>query len=476
MYINGGMFNAGLLIGEQETHAKTLLDSLYLNGVANDMSETGCGKTYVAVSIASEMNRPVIVICPKPIRNKWMSLLKLAGARTDLVINYEKLVRGNTKWLTYDNPPTNTLTKKPVEIPRWCLTRLHFPDSALVILDEAHRCKAFNSLSAGLMIACKKQGYKLLNLSATLACDPREMRASGFANNLMKSYDSKTFKAFCIDHGAEWLGRWGALTFNPDDEKAQSKMKQIHHSLYSIQKSASRLTRKVMAAYFPENHVDATAYTMDDVNTRKIQAVYDWLDRELERLYEHCEGYGECILSVILEARQQVELLKVPLFCELIEDAFDEGNSVVCFVNFSRTLHAISTKLNHRKDLKDLIGYIHGGQKDKDRARDIADFQADRKRIILANQAAGGIAIDLHDLNGTHPRVSILSPTFSAIQLLQAMGRIHRHGALTPCYQLLAYVAGTIEERACVKVQGKLDNLSLLNDGDLSCGLKLIRN
>ena len=138
MYINGGMFNAGLLIGEQETHAKTLLDSLYLNGVANDMSETGCGKTYVAVSIASEMNRPVIVICPKPIRNKWMSLLKLAGARTDLVINYEKLVRGNTKWLTYDNPPTNTLTKKPVEIPRWCLTRLHFPDSALVILDEAH--------------------------------------------------------------------------------------------------------------------------------------------------------------------------------------------------------------------------------------------------------------------------------------------------------------------------------------------------
>jgi len=469
------MFKAGLLIGEQKTHAKTLLDSLYLNGVANDLSETGCGKTYVAVAIAVAMNRPVVVVCPKPVRNKWQSLLKLWGAHVALVINYEKLVRGNTPWLSYDPFPKYPNGKPNKDFPRWALTRLHFPDNALVILDEAHRCKAFNSLSAGLMIACKKQGYKFLNLSATLACDPREMRASGYANNLMRSYDNKIYKAFCISHGAEWLGRWGALTFNADDPKAQAKMKLIHNSLYDIQKSASRLTRAMMAEYFPDNHVDATAYTMDDVNTRKIQAVYDWLDRELEKLYEHTEKYGDCILSVILEARMRIELLKVPLFCELIEDAYDEGNSVVCFINFTRTLEAISTKLNHRKDLKGMIGYIHGGQKDKDRERDIADFQADRKRIMLANQAAGGIAIDLHDLNGKFPREAILSPTFSAIQLLQAMGRIHRHGALTPCYQTLAYVAGTIEERACQKVQDKLDNLSLLNDGDLNCGLRLIR-
>ena len=143
-------------------------------------------------------------------------------------------------------------------------------------------------------------------------------------------------------------------------------------------------------------------------------------------------------------------------------------------MNFTRTLEAISTKLNNRKDLRGLIGYVRGGQKDKDREQDIADFQADRKRIILANQAAGGIAIDLHDLNGNFPRQSILSPTFSAIQLLQAMGRIHRHGALTKCFQVLAYVAGTIEERAVSRVQGKLDNVSLLNDGDLQMGLKLI--
>jgi superfamily II DNA/RNA helicase len=251
-------------------------------------------------------------------------------------------------------------------------------------------------------------------------------------------------------------------------------MKAIHHSLYDIQKCASRLTRKMMSEYFSENHVDATAFSMNEVATHKIQAVYDWLDRELQKLWEHTETYGDCILSVILEARQRIELLKVPLFCELIEDDFDEGNSVVCFVNFTRTLEAISTKLKQRKDLAGLIGYIHGHQRDKDREQDIADFMADRKRIILANQAAGGIAIDLHDLNGNFPRTTKLSPTFSAIQLLQALGRIDRVGTLTPCFQTLVYVAGTIEERAVFSVQSKINNLEMLNAGDLSMGLKLV--
>ena len=468
------MFKTGLLIGAQEVHAKTLLDSLYLNGTANDLSETGCGKTYVACAIADVLKRPVVVICPKPVRNKWTALLKTCGIKPELVLNYEKLIRGNTKYLKYDKQPINPVTQKPQEFPRWCLTRLQFPDNALVILDEAHRCKAPGSLSAGLMIACKKQGYKLLNLSATLACNPLEMRASGYANNLLRNYDSKSYKAFAHDHGAEWLGRWGALTFDNNDEKAQSKMKALHESLFHVQKCASRLTRKMMAEYFPANHVDATAYTMDDINTRKIQAVYDWLERELEKLYEHTESFSECILSVILEARMRIELLKVPLFVELIEDAFDEGDSVVAFVNFNQSFEAILTRLNHRKDLQGLIGQIRGGQKDKDREADIAAFQADRKRIMLANQAAGGVAVDLHDLHGKYGRQAFLSPDFSAPRVLQALGRIHRVGALTPAFQTLVYVAGTIEERAVSKCQAKMNNLELLNAGDLSCGLKLI--
>lgn len=470
------MFKPGLLRGPQTDHAKTLLDSLYLNGVANDTSDTGTGKTYVAVAIAAAMNRPVVIICPKIIRGKWIKLMAEWGVNPEVVINYEKLIRGNTKWLTYDPKEWGIdANGRKYEIPRYCRTILHFPDAALVILDEAHKCKAYNSLSSGIMSTCKRQGYKFLNASATLAVDPREMRTIGYANNLIKTTQMKDYKAFCIDHGAEWLGRWGALTFDSEDRKAQAKLKAVHHNLFDHQKCASRLTRQMMKEYFPENHVDATAYTMDDIHTRKIQAVYDWLEEELNKLYEHCEGYSECILTLILKARMEVEMLKVPLFCELIEEAYDEGNSVVCFVNFTRTWQTIQKKLEGRKALKDQIVLIRGGQKDKVREEGIADFMADRKRICLANQDAGGVAVDLHDLNGNYPRYTILSPTFNARSILQAFGRCDRVDAKTPVFQTLAYVAGTIEERATARMQAKLDNLSLLNDGDLSMGLNLYR-
>ena len=415
------------------------------------------------------MNRPVVVICPKSVINKWKKLLTEQGAKIEAVLNYEKLVRGNTKWLSYDPPPA---TFK--DMPRFLLTRLHFSDNALVILDEAHKCKATNSLSAGIMIGCKKQGYKFLNLSATLAVDPREMKAIGYAHNLIRTPHSKDYKAFCIEHGAEWLGRWGALTFNGEDPEVQAKMSLLHQSLFHIQSCASRLTREDMSEYFPENHIDATAYTMNDLDAKKIQAVYDWLNEELERLYERTENYGACVLSVILEARQRIELLKVPLFCELMRDSYAEGNSPILFVNFSRTLELVYDKMS--KAMPGLIGVIRGGQKANDRDKVIADFMEDKLRGLVANQSAGGVAIDLHDLiHGKYSRETFLSPSFNAREILQALGRIDRNGAKTACYQHFAYVASTIEEHAANNIQKKLSNLAILNDNDVSMGLRLTR-
>lgn len=469
------IFPKGLLKPVQEPHAKVLLDSLYLNGVANDLSDCGAGKSYVGTAIAKAMNRPVFVVCPKTIRGKWTTLLNQWGAKILDVINYEKLVRGNTKWLKYSQPPKGPNGKPITDYPRHLLTHLQVPSNALVILDEAHRCKAVSSLSAGIMIDCKRQDYRFLNLSATLACDPREMKAIGYANNLIKTPTQKDYKAFCIDHGATWLGRWGALLFDKDSPDAQKKMKAIHKSLFEVQKSASRLTRAQMSEYFSTNHVDATAYSMDDVTTCKIQKVYDWLQAELDKLAEHCDGYTENVLTLILRARQQIELLKVPLFCELIEDSYDEGNSVVCFVNFTRSLEAIEKRLSARKDLRNTLAFIRGGQKMKEREAYLTAFQADQKRVMLANQRAGGIAVDMHDCHGNYPRRTLLSPTFDAREILQALGRADRVGGKTPVYQTLVYVAGTIEAVAVKRVQGKCDNMALLNDGDLNCGISFLR-
>jgi superfamily II DNA/RNA helicase len=163
----------------------------------------------------------------------------------------------------------------------------------------------------------------------------------------------------------------------------------------------------------------------------------------------------------------------VPLFVEMIEDLYDENKSVVCFVNFTETVEAITKRLNKVKKLQDLIGYIVGGQSDKVRQQDISDFNSDKKRILIANIKAGGIGINLHDLIGKHPRASIVSPNYSAYELVQALGRIWRQGGLTKSYQRIVFAAKTIEEQACRRVQFRLNNLSTLNDADMRAGIKL---
>lgn len=456
------MIDSQGLLEPQIPHVKTLVDSLYLNGVATDLSETGCGKMYCGSAVARQMNSPLVVIAPKMVLPVWVKVLAKFGVKAHLLINYEKICRGNTIYLKY-------LRSKKDE--RWINAKIKLPPGSLVILDESHKCKGQKSLNAGLLIALKRQGFRTLCLSASQATNPIEMMAFGFAMNLHKIED---FKQFMRDYGVEDHGRWKWWTFNLDSPKAKEAMTKLHNNLFNVQKIASRLTREQMGSLFPENQVVAEAYDMGK-NSKLIQDAYDRMDAEIARLEDQCKGYSENILAVITKERRIIEMLKVPTMLEMIEDLFDEGKSVCVFVNFTETIETLKSHLERHPKFKDQIGLIYGGNSVKNRIQDVEDFNNDAKRIMLCNLAAGGQSINLHDLNGKYPRVSIINPSYSAVNLLQALGRIHRQGGLTKCYQRLIYAAGTREERMCYKVQYRLNNLSLLNDGELVDNMRLFR-
>lgn len=457
------------LLAPQIPHALNLLNSIYLNGFACDLSETGTGKTYVGSWIAKQYNAPVVVFCPKSVMPDWDQILKRFGVKPNIMMNLEKLMRGGTPYVKYGKPKIDPKTGKTRETARCNLVEVYLPPGCLVIVDESHRCKGATSLNAGLLIALKRQGYKFLTLSATQATDPTEMRAFGYAANL---HDLHHWKKWCIDHGAEELGRWGAMTFNNESEEAQAKMALCHTNLFDVQGVASRLTREMMGSLFPDNQVVAQAFDLG-ANSPKIQAVYDEMEDEIARLEEQCENYSAHVFAEIMKARRRAEMLKIPLFQEMTEDLFDEGKSVVIFLNFTESITALAERLEKNPRLRGKIGFIYGDQDIKARWRDIKAFQADKLRIMICNLKAGGIAVSLHDLNGKYPRASLLNPSFSAIDMHQALGRIHRQGALTFCYQRIVFAAGCIEERACNKVQYRLNNLSCLLDGDLTEGFKI---
>lgn len=456
------------LLEPQFKHVQTLVDSLYLNGFAVDMSETGTGKTYAAAAAIREMNRPFAVICPKSVIHQWENILKSFNLKAVTVINYEKLGRGNTKWLKWKKLPDPVLPYQ--ENATRELPHFKFDPNTLIVVDEGHKCKGGDTSNSWMMVALKLQGYKVLVSSATVATSPLEMKAFGFLTNLHALYN---FRDFCRTHGAELLPRYGAMTFNLSSENARKAMLSLNGYLFNTTKCASRMKVEDFGKVFPESHIVAEAYDLG-ANEAKIQSVYEDMEAELAKLEEKAESYSEHIFAVMMEARRKAELCKVPLFVEMVEDLYDEGKSVVLFVNFTDTVDAVVKRLEKMPKLKDTVGYIVGGQSDKQRVSDINAFQADTKRIMIVNIAAGGTGVSLHDLNGKFPRASIVSPNWSAYNMRQALGRIWRLEGKTKSYQRIVYAAKCIEENICHRVQHKLACLDTLNDGDLAEHLTLV--
>ena len=116
------------------------------------------------------------------------------------------------------------------------------------------------------------------------------------------------------------------------------------------------------------------------------------------------------------------------------------------------------------------FGAIYGGQKESERNGMIDAFQQNRTHVIIGMMQACGVALSLHDTRHERPRVSLISPSYSASELLQALGRIRRVGG-THATQRIVLAAGSVEERVAKAVNGKIDNIGALTDADLSRGL-----
>jgi len=416
---------------------------------AADTSDTGTGKTYTSLAVARQLGLRSLIVCPKSVITAWRRVAKFLNVEVHDIINYERLKGGkygHVKWVS----KTTMAADGDFE---WKV-----PGDVLLIFDEAHRCKAQFSQNAKLLISARRQGIPLLMASATLATNPLEMRGVGYALGL---HFLTNFFQWCRRHGCE-THDFGGLGFDKKDEKNKKILLGIHNQIFP--ERGVRISISELGDAFPESQLSAEAYDMNG-NTAKINKVYEHMQDELAALAKRTENYSAQIFAVMMRARMQAELLKVPALIEQATDAIDEGMSVCIFVNFQATIDAL------RARLKD-SAVVQGGQSQEDRDANIDAFQADEKHIIICNIAAGGVGISLHDVRGERPRLSLISPNYSAIQLVQAIGRAWRQGGKSATIQRVVFAAGTIEETACDAVRTKLENLALLNDGDLTAGIQ----
>jgi superfamily II DNA or RNA helicase len=450
------------LLEPQKNHATKLLNSLHMNGFAFDASPTGTGKTYCASWIAKNYGSSVVVLCPKSVQKNWFDTLKSFGIDNPIVMTIEKLVRGKTEYYTF-GPLMDYFSRSAKQYWKSSDINVNFPSNSLVIMDEVHKCKGKYSLNAESLIAIKNAGHKLLMLSASAATNVTEMKAFGYVTAL---HNGLGFNNFCKDNGVDF-NRFGVATWDANLKKCKEGMVRIHNTLFDTLGCASRMNRKDFGDIFPDNQVIADGFDIGS-NTDKLKEVYNDMEAELSQLDESSMQYSEHHFAIIMKARRQSELVKVPAMVSWIEDMYDEGVSPVVFINFRETLEAIEKRLDSAK-YSGKIAKIVGGQTQKQRDNEIEQFQSDTKRICLVMIAAGAAGVSLHDLIGNYPRHTLINPSFSAINILQSLGRCYRANGKTPVIQRFFFANGvTIEERMRQRVDLRLTNLDSLNDGDLS--------
>lgn len=385
------------LLPYQIKHTNNLITSLKTNRRVLDASDTGTGKTYSAIATCLELGLKPLIICPKSVINNWYGVIEHFDYSKNIygISNYE-LIKNcryyNQLKLKVSCPYINTKKiivttskgkKEEVKTYVWNL-----PTDSIIIIDEAHSCKNKRTFNSQLLISLAEHSSQhVMIISATICDKPETFRNYGLLMGFYRTLREATY----------WIQKAGINFENP--------MLGVRKFIYP--EYASRMSIKELGDLFPSNQVIANAYDMKDAH--EIEKMYQLIKEAQEDLKD--KEKRSIGLGKIMRARQRIENLKIPTMIELAQKFLDEGNSIAIFVNFTDTLRTIGEALK-------TTNFIFGEQTLDQRDIVIKRFQEDKERIIIANIKAGGLGISLHDLNGNYPRISIVSPSWSAQDVL----------------------------------------------------------
>ncbi len=477
------------LLDYQGPAAEQLLEAQERNGGAIDGSDMGVGKTAQALAVVRHRDVPTLVVCPAVSVASWRRMGAMLGTSFS-VLNYEMLRTGRTPFGQWANPRPDKLERvykcstcqqkfqeaQLAKLPRCphhylgihCIeteSKPHdygnftwHPNIKQLVFDEVHRCGALDStLQSKMLLASKRNRIPALGLSATVADSPLDLRALGYVIGLHNYTD---FYPWAAKRGCRKVP-WGGFQFMVGEAKRKQIMAELHSEIFPARGARVRIAD--LGDKFPEVQITAELYDLKEAG--RIDALYAEMDEAIQAL--NLVKAGDVVehpLTVLLRARQEIELLTVPIYEELTADALAQGKHVAIFVNFRQTVEELCKRLKTQCR----IDGSQSGEKGMARRRAcMDDFQADKEPVIVCSAAAGGISIDLHDTHGNFPRLGLVAPGYDARQFRQIFGRLRRALARSKALYRVILCAGTVQEKVHRALSGKLDCMDALNDADL---------
>lgn len=484
------------LLKDYQVEPAQRLDVILQSRNALDCSDTGTGKTFVAMACAQHRQGPTLAIVPKISITAWRRVAHTFGIKEFNVVNYEALRTGRSGFGTWENQPPKGFRSEAYFTCQCCQRVVDIDDTndkcyahplgihcverkkkawdygrflwtirrdSLIVMDEIHRCSGIDSLNADMLIGARSSSLRVLGLSATAACTPLQMRALGYTLDLHTLSGSDTgFYPWAMRHGCGKIPMLRGLHFTAGEERQGKIMEKIHEDLFP---SRGVRIKKSEVPNFPKCHIFTELIDFED--TEKLNQIYVDLVPILARLDERSaqDASAENPLTILLRARQRIELLKISATLEMVHDYLDQGYSIAVFLNFTETIRELARRLG---DLCCVLQGVGSAKEAEERQASIDAFTNDDKRVILCNSEAAGESVSLEDRRGKFPRGGIVMPPLSARTLRQIFGRLNRSSSMSPCWYKVLLAANTVEEKVKRNLDRKGNNLDSLNDGDLN--------
>lgn len=404
--------------------------------------DTGVGKTYEMCQLAAELDMPMFVVAPKATIDIWFETAELMGAVIIGVTNYESAKNGKyyrvcNEYVTETRIECEYVRKVTVDGAvefHWSL-----PIGTLLIFDEAHRGKNASTDTSKLMEhAADQPGCKIAILSATIT-------------DSIKCFKTAAYLLGLAQRGKHAYNAWLRSLRKPGERRTDAQL--LHHCVYVNEETKCGVRTRIrdlqedrdaiVRQLFLGNTVVAQTFQMSPEVEAEIEAAYAAIAAALEDLKTKQQG-EQHPLTIVLRARQRIEMLRVPQFVMLTMQEIDRGRSVIIFAHFNETMTRLFEQLDPfiQTERGSFITFVNGAQTPEDRKYNIRAFREDKSRIMLCNVGAGSVGISLNDVNGNYPRTAFHPPCWSSIQLKQCIGRAHRAGSKSDTLQIIVYCKG----------------------------------
>lgn len=456
-----------LLRDYQIDHFNKLKNILSSNLGCIDTSDTGTGKTWIAMALILHYQpKRVLVVGPKSSEKIWRDAGNKCGL-TNLIFISKDTLRSR-KGCKIKHPYLIRDDTDPKKT-RFMITNKYkkfIREGGFLILDESHafrnsssdQYRAVKALMNGLIHPDEKHKSRYMMLTASPLTKVDQtitlLRMIGFIQSKLL-YKKDRF-GFIVFKGLQELIDI-CSTFDP------STTKEIMDTIMDQQICINTKTTKNIAhklfAQVVKYHITSACDASNDicVNIQKFNGYYD-VDPETKSEFmkslKEMETQYKCMLekkkknnimkgplsnlATIMHQRQKTELLKASIFARLTRSRLkQEPNAkIVCYVHFIQTLDILKQSLN---DLNPII--LKGSVKIEEREKRIHEFQTNPSaNVLLGILKISGESISLHDKIGNAPRYNLISPGYELILSHQAAGRTIRGGSETKSDVTIIYV------------------------------------